>query len=212
MQGLSDNYAFINDNDNDTFYKNVSYVNDKNELIFTAPEKGNINAEIKKKKLNQLINKKTQQINMINNNNNNNFTNINSNIQQVNPPIQNIYGINNMTNQSRNNRFIAHQVNNFMNKALKQVVTNFLRDDMYIRYRAKRQYFLKYLRGRENEDNCEKLNEIDPIFDGERAFKSKHFEKDPCEIDDGVSDCTERATRHYHRIAEIQVRLKKNRR
>ena len=60
LQGLSDNYAFINDNDNDTFYKNVSYVNDKNELIFTAPEEGTINDEIQKKKINKLINKRNK--------------------------------------------------------------------------------------------------------------------------------------------------------
>ena len=110
---LSDNYAFINSNDNDVRYKNISYINDNNELIFTAPEKNTINNENQNKKLNQLINKRTEQIHTLNDNKK--FTSINYNQQMLEqnnmPQIRNEAFTN--YNPSMNKKFILHQVNKF---------------------------------------------------------------------------------------------------
>jgi len=60
MGSISDTFAFVGQDDKNKM-KNVSYLDDKEQFIFTAPEKGKLNDESQMKRLNMLLEKRQKQ-------------------------------------------------------------------------------------------------------------------------------------------------------
>ncbi len=60
LNSISDTFAFVGDDDKDRM-KNISFLNDKQQFIFTAPEKAKLDNDTQMKRLNMLLEKRKKQ-------------------------------------------------------------------------------------------------------------------------------------------------------